>query len=462
MRYFRIILFFLPLIFISFHNHAQISIGNTVVDTNSIATNLDTPWEILWGPDDHIWITERYGRVSRLNPESGELTGLITINEVYEESESGLLGMALHPDFPDTPYVYLVYNYLSGNAIQEKLVRYTYESSRLVAPQTLIDGIDGNSNHNGSRIVFDEENMLYFTTGDAGNTAYSQDLNSLNGKILRMNPDGTIPTDNPYENSYIWTYGHRNPQGLVISPDGIMYSSEHGPASDDEMNIIEKGKNYGWPDVMGYCDEASETSFCSEHQVKEPIAAWTPTLAVAGTDHYHHDAIPEWNNSLLMTTLKESELVQLKLSEDGMSVLEEKRWFDGWFGRLRDLCISPGGSVFLAVSNRDGRGNPRPGDDRIVEIKTTTGTNTQHSLDDKEKITVYPNPPHNESHVTVTIPNNYTGGKLNIFDVRGVKVYQRNISHSTLTIATEQLEDGIYVIEATKDDLKVHTRFIIE
>ena len=150
---------------------AQVTIGSTEVDTQSVATNLDTPWEILWGPDDHIWFTERYGRVSRLNPETGERTTLITIDQVHEESESGLLGMVLHPDFPEPAYVYLVYNYLSGSLIKERLVRYTYQNESLISPQILFDGIDGNSNHNGSRLVIDSLDKLYFSTGDAQNTS---------------------------------------------------------------------------------------------------------------------------------------------------------------------------------------------------------------------------------------------------------------------------------------------------
>jgi len=347
---------------------SQITIGTTEIDTNTIAANLDTPWEILWGPDDHIWITERYGRITRLNPETGEISELVTIDEVHEFGESGLLGMVLHPDFINNPYVYVVYNYLERSARKEKLVRYTYTSGELVSPVTLLEGIPCVNSHNGSRLIIDVDNKLYMTTGDAQNTPNSQNINSLNGKVLRLNLDGSFPEDNPFPNNYVWTWGHRNAQGLVISPAGIMYSSEHGPANDDELNIIEKGRNYGWPNVEGFCDLGTETQFCADSNVFEPIAAWTPTLAVAGTDFYDNDAIPEWKNSLLVTSLKASRLVALKLSQDGRSVVQEEEFFYNWFGRLRDICISPDGRIFLAVSNKDGRGNINPGDDRIVEL----------------------------------------------------------------------------------------------
>lgn len=346
---------------------SQFTIGSTEVDTNTVATNLDTPWEILWGPDDHIWFTERYGKISTLDPETGEKTELVTIGDINESGEGGLLGMVLHPDFVDNPYVYVVYNYLEV-VRKERLVRYTYSNGSLTTPVTLLEDIVAAGNHNGSRLVIDDDYKLYMTTGDAGNTALSQDLNSLNGKVLRLNLDGSVPEDNPFAGSYIWSWGHRNAQGLVISPGGIMYSSEHGPSNDDELNIIEEGRNYGWPNVEGFCDDDMENLFCADSNVFEPIAAWTPTLAVAGIDFYDQNAIPEWKNSVLVTTLKASRLVVLNLSQDGRSVIQEEAFFQQWYGRLRDICIAPDGRVFLAVSNKDGRGSVRQGDDKIVEI----------------------------------------------------------------------------------------------
>jgi hypothetical protein len=171
-----------------------------------------------------------------------------------------------------------------------------------------------------------------------------------------------------------------------------MYSSEHGPSNDDEVNIIEKARNYGWPEVMGYCSEPEELQFCSDSNVVEPIAAWTPTLAVAGTDFYHHAAIPEWKNSLLVTSLKASVLTALSLSTDGRSVIMEEMYFEDWFGRLRDLCISPDGRIFLAVSNLDGRGDDRPGDDRIVEIAAKNSGPLEIRPGSEGNIRVYPNP----------------------------------------------------------------------
>jgi len=440
--------------------YAQVMVGETEVDTHSVVTGLDTPWEIIWGPDDHIWFTERYGRVSRLDPETGGRQTLLVIDQVYEEGESGLLGMVLHPDFQENPYVYLVYNYLAGSRIRERLVRYTYQNETLSSPEILLDGIIGNSNHNGARLVIDSLNRLYFTTGDAGLGSRSQDLNSLSGKILRMNLDGTIPDDNPFQDSYVYTWGHRNPQGLVISSEGIMYSSEHGPASDDEMNIIEKGRNYGWPNVKGYCDEATEATFCEEHNVKEPIAAWTPTLAVAGTDYYEHQAIGEWENSLLMATLKESELVQLRLSEDGREVAEQQVWFDEWFGRLRDVCVSPEGRVYLAVSNRDGRGDPAPGDDRILEIKAAEAITSSPGTGRMENFTVFPNPA--KERIQVTLPAGMVGGTLSLYEPNGRLILKKKVARTTEVLEEEGLTTGIYLLVYDYKNQRISRKLIFK
>jgi glucose/arabinose dehydrogenase len=378
----------------AFMARAQVMVGDTPVDTATVASNLDTPWEILWGEDDHLWITERHGRVSRWDPQTGELVQVGIIGEVHEEGEGGLLGMALHPDFMHTPQVFLVYNYLEEAQIRERVVRYNFESGTLTDQVVLLEGIAGAGNHNGSRLVIDTAHMLYMTTGDAANTSTSQNLNSLNGKVLRMHLDGSIPDDNPISGSPVWSWGHRNPQGLVFAPSGILYSSEHGPSNDDEVNIIEKGRNYGWPTVRGFCDETSELAFCADSNVYEPIAAWTPTLAVSGADFYALDDIPSWQNTLLVTSLKASCLVALNLSEDGRSVTGESQYFNNWFGRLRDLCVSPSGDLYLAVSNRDGRGTIRPGDDRIVKVSASTGVTGLQSFteDEDTDLRIYPNP----------------------------------------------------------------------
>jgi len=328
-----------------------------------VKQNLQHVWEIIWGPDDHIWFTERDGKVSKMNPTTGSIVFSATISEVASSGEGGLLGMAFHPDFLINGFLYVVYNYNSPNGYREKLVRYTFSNNSITNPTTLIENIAASSIHNGSRIRVINESTgakIYFTTGDASNSSSAQDVNTRNGKVLRLNADGTIPADNPIAGNPVWSFGHRNPQGLVFV-NNKLYESEHGPNIEDEVNIIEKGKNYGWPNVNGPCD-GSETSFCSANNIKEPI--WSSggnTIAVCGIDYYNNDKIRGWKNSILMTTLKDASLRQLKLSSDGNSVESFSTFFKGVYGRLRDICISPSGNVYLCTSNG---GN----DDKIIEV----------------------------------------------------------------------------------------------
>lgn len=338
-------------VYCSKSNNNPAPVGQVPLRDSVVAGNLQLPWEILWGPDDHIWMTERGGRISRFDPQTGNRSTLITISDVVSNGEGGLLGMALHPSFSSTPYVYVIYNYMNGGNYREKLVRYTYNSSAqtLGSPAILLDQIAAASTHNGSRLLIVGD-KLFISTGDASNTSLAQTISSPNGKILRLNLDGSIPADNPQPGNPYWSWGHRNPQGLVYA-NGRLYSSEHGPSSNDEINIIEKGRNYGWPNVEGFCDESSESSFCSSQNVAEPIIAWTPTIATAGLDYYQHDLIPQWKNSLLLATLKNQRLYQLKLNATGSAIDSSATYLNGNYGRLRDICISPAGKVYVCTSN---------------------------------------------------------------------------------------------------------------
>lgn len=329
------------------------------LQTRVAATGLDHPWELIWGPDNLIWFTERDGNIGKLDPESGAVTRLLTIGDVLQISESGLLGMVLHPDFPTTPHLFVSYTYNEDDP-KEKVVRYTYNGTTLIEPVILLDGIRANNIHNGSRLVI-AGNKLFVTAGDSGDQSKPQDENSKNGKIFRINLDGSIPSDNPFPNNPVWSFGHRNPQGLVMASNGIMYSSEHGPNNDDEVNIIEKGRNYGWPNVQGRADQQSEQTFKTAKNTVDPIAAWTPTLAVSGMTYYDKDLIPQWKNSLLLMTLKEQQLVVLKLSEDGRTVIDQQKAFDEQFGRLRAVCVAPDGRVFFSSNDQQ--------PDKVIEVR---------------------------------------------------------------------------------------------
>lgn len=335
--------------------------GSAPISHSVIVNGLNYPWELVWGPDNFIWMTERYGKISRVNPVTGAVTPLLTIKEVVSNGEGGLLGMALHPDFDKSPQVFVSYDYNSGNGYREKIVRYTYNGKTLVNPVILLDNIAASYIHNGCRLLITPDLKLFITTGDASNQSLPQNKSTLNGKVLRLNLDGSIPADNPVPGNPYWSYGHRNAQGLVYAHN-ILYSSEHGPTSDDELNIIEKGRNYGWPTVEGYCNTGSERTFCTANNVKEPIKAWTPTPAVCGMDYYNNNLIPGWKNSLLLVALKNARLYQLKLDGSNKAISETNEYLYNEYGRLRDVCVAPNGKVYVCTSNG---GN----DDKIIEIK---------------------------------------------------------------------------------------------
>ncbi len=343
------------------------------VQTNGNTTNNDTiktvlsglniPWEILWGKDDHIWMTERGGKISKIDPKTGNVVFSYSIVDVVSNGEGGLLGMVQHPNFLTNGLFYVVYNYNSGSNYREKLVEIKFQNNNVQTLTTLFADIPASGIHNGSRLWISNEASpkLFMTTGDASVQPNAPSLTSVSGKVLRFNLDGTIPTDNPIAGSPIWSFGHRNQQGLVVA-NGIMYASEHGPTIEDEVNIIDKNRNYGWPSVNGPCNLSAEITFCNANNVKEPIwSSGSSTIAVCGMDYYNGSLIPGWQNSLLMCTLKDESLRVLTLSPNGLTVIRQQTFFKNQFGRIRDICISPAGKVYLCTSNG---GN----DDKLIEI----------------------------------------------------------------------------------------------
>lgn len=410
------------------------------LDTVVVAKGLDVPWEILWGPDEYIWITERSGKVKRINPDTKTIQTLLELT-VADQGESGLLGMALHPNFTEEPLVYLAYNYTDGNSIRERLVRYTYQQERLINEEVLIDNIPGNTYHDGARLLFGPDEKLYMTTGDAGEMPLSQNLSSLNGKLLRINPDGSIPDDNPIESSYVWALGLRNSQGLDFANNGILYSSEHGPESDDEINILEQGRNYGWPNVIGPCDTPAEIQFCTANNVMEPIQHYTPTLAVAGIAYYSHEALPDWTNSLIVTSLKAGKLLVLHLSDPGDSVINTTTVYDNNFGRLRDVCVSDDGRVFISTSNNDGRGDPNAGDDKIIELVASSPTSISEQ-DKLNSLKIYPNPSRNQ--VKADLNGKFLNGSFEVYDMEGRSKLKGSSKQLATGVDISTLSAGLY------------------
>ncbi|MDW8225507.1 MAG: PQQ-dependent sugar dehydrogenase [Bacteroidota bacterium] len=340
-------------------------------ELRTVAQGLQVPWSILWGFDGWLWCSERPGRISRVHPETGEQRVLLAhIPDLYAYSETGLLGMALHPSFADSPYVAVAYTVYAG-FVELRVVRYRYDAAldTLAEPRTLLSGIRVGNIHAGCRFLNLPDGTLLLTVGEGGIPRLSQDLNSLSGKALRVRWDGGVPPDNPLPDSPVWAWGLRNSQGLALGRGGLVYLSEHGANTDDEINLLQPGRNYGWPNVEGYCDTPAEAQFCRDSNVVEPLYAWTPTVAPCGLAYYDSAFIrlAQFRHSLLLATLRGSTLYQLRLSADGLLVTQVIPYALG-LGRLRDVLVTPEGRVFVTTSNRDGRGTPRAGDDKIVEL----------------------------------------------------------------------------------------------
>jgi glucose/arabinose dehydrogenase len=428
----------LLLCFGSLHAGAQ-----TTMATRVVKDSLFIPWEIIYGPDNNIWFTQKNGYICRLNPGSGRLDTLYHESNAVIRGEGGMLGLALHPDFPATPYLYAAYNYVNGSNYEERIVRYTYNgSTSLGSPMTLKDRIGANTIHNGCRLLISGD-KLFFSAGDAANQSSAQNANSVNGKIHRINLDGTIPADNPVSGSSMWSLGHRNPQGMVMV-NGRLYISEHGNTSDDEINIIEKGRNYGWPTVEGWCNTTAERSFCNTNNVKEPAIAWTPTLAVCGLDYYNAPLFPELRGKLIMATLKDSKLYALTLNAGGDSVSRVDTLLKT-FGRLRDVCITPGGRIYVSTSKSNAAGTGTF-IDQIVEIYNPNATSVA-GQEPALGLELYPNPAGN------TIELRYSGkrGAYRIAGMDGRTLRQGVVSGAQQRIGLEALPAGVYMLQVQED-----------
>lgn len=421
--------------------------------TRVVKDKLFIPWEIIYGPDDHIWMTQKNGYICRLDPASGVLDTLWHQSDNIIKNEGGMLGMALHPDFATSPYVYVAYEYNKGSVYTERVMRYTYSGGVLTAPTILLDDIVGGNIHNGSRLLI-VDHKLYISTGDAGNTAAPQNLALVNGKVLRINLDGTIPADNPVPGSPVWNWGQRNIQGMVYA-NSMLYSSMHGATADDEINILLQGRNYGWPNVEGYCNTSAEMSFCTDSNVVEPIQTWTPTIAPAGIDYYNHTMFPDLRGSLLMTTLKDESLYQLKLNGTFDSVVSINiiDSLSSRFGRLRDICIAPNGSIFVSTSNSNAAGTGAF-TDRIIELYDPTATAVPLTEQPaKDPLVLYPNPA--ATYMDVASNNGY-GQRCDwtITDITGLIAFDGSGTFP-FRVDISRLPPGMYVFSYFDEDSRL-------
>lgn len=333
-----------------------------------VAARLQVPWSLAFTPDGRLFFTERPGWVRVI--EHGRMLEepALLLPDVVPSVKMGLLGIVADPGFATNHFLYLAYNYdLGKEDYRLRVVRYREIKNRLVEPRVLIEGIPAYRNHTGCRLRFGPDGCLYITTGDANQPPLSQRLDSTAGKILRLNPDGSVPADNPlvgHTNAHpaIWSYGHRNPQGLDFQPDtGALFAPEHGPNDGDEINHVLKGENYGWPLV-----DHRRTG----EGLRNPALEFTPSVAPGGATFYRGSAFPELRGELLVGCLRGEGILRVRFV--GTNPVSCERLLHRKYGRIRDVVEGPDGFVYFTTSQFDPpEGSPRPEYDLILRLVPT-------------------------------------------------------------------------------------------
>lgn len=331
----------------------------------AVASNLYVPWSIVFPTTDSMYIAQRSGEILYYKNSQPQVN-FYKFSEISATNEEGLMGMVLDPDYPNSPYIYTSLAYEENNQMFVKVVRLTDVNNQATETKILLDKIPAAKFHAGSRLRFGPDQKLYITTGDATKKEIAQDLNSLGGKILRMNKDGSIPEDNPFSNSYIYSYGHRNPQGIDFDPvSGVLFSTEHGPslfdgaAGGDEINRILAGKDYGWPKV-------SHTE--STPEAIDPLLVFTPAVAPASGVFYTGDKYPSLKNTFLFGGLRGEGIFVIYLDESRQKVKSYEK-LNITEGRIRDIAVSPDGYIYFSTSNKDGRGTANDKSDQIFKLE---------------------------------------------------------------------------------------------
>ncbi len=342
---------------------------NVKLRVETVATGLEVPWAFAWLPNGDMLFTERPGRVRII--EGGQLKAepVYIVPDVEPSSESGLMDISAHPSFSSNRYIYIAYAY-RGDGKQVKIVRFKFTDNKFTEPEIVIENIPAAPNHAGTRARFGPDGKLYITTGDATKWDLAQDMASLAGKTLRLNDDGSVPGDNPFVNQKgarpeIWSLGHRNAQGLAWQPGtGLMFQTEHGPSQfegrgggADEVNIVQAGKNYGWPTIWGTRTQPG---------LEPPLLEYTPACAPASGAFYNGDKFPAFKGNFFFGCLRSARIIRVVL--DGRSVIRQENLLEGNVGRVREVAEGPDGFLYFSTSNRDGRGTPAENDDRILRL----------------------------------------------------------------------------------------------
>ncbi len=322
----------------------------TAKDIETIVENLHIPWEIVFLPSGEMLITERPGNLLKIGGDKK----VIQIEGVYHKGEGGLLGLALHPKFNENNILYIYSTSKNGTEVTNRVEKYELKENSLRNRKVILTGIKASSNHDGGRIKFGPDGYLYIATGDAENSNLAQDKNSLNGKILRVDDEGKPASDNPFGNA-VYSYGHRNPQGLDWDEEQNLWVTEHGPSGletgNDEVNLVKKGQNYGWPIIKG-------------DQIKEGMTS--PIVESGKNDTWAPSGALYFKGNLFFAGLRGEALYQGKII--GGNNIELKANFKKEFGRIRTVTLGPDGYFYILTNNTDGRGTPKTGDDKLVKI----------------------------------------------------------------------------------------------
>ena len=325
--------------------------GNEFVEV--LATNLKKPWaiEIV---DDRIFITEKEGNIRVFHSDILDDKSLATFRTA-DVFGGGLLGIVAHPEFDSNHFLYVYYTYVEDGKLWNKILRIKEHENKLQDSQTILDKIPGSEFSNGGVLKFGPDGKLYVGTGAGSDSSHnSQDIESLAGKILRLNADGTIPDDNPYSNSPVYSFGHSNPQGIAWDESGSLYVTELGPAKNDEINLIIAGKNYGWP----------EQQCIGEKTFVDSLVCYDPNIEPGGIIFYSGDKL-DLQKNMIMAAVGPQKLDQLEINENGL--ISQQSIMSG-LGRIRDVVEGPDGYLYLITSNTDGRAFPDSDDDKLVRI----------------------------------------------------------------------------------------------
>ncbi|MEO1031013.1 MAG: PQQ-dependent sugar dehydrogenase [Bacteroidota bacterium] len=529
---------------------------------------LDYPNTIIYGPDGELWITEREGKqVVKIDKTSGAKSVLLDLSaEVHQsKGQDGLMGMAIHPDLyadittSSNNYIYLAYTYdidpsddnddnTEGDVDRRLIIeRYDYNyTNDILEPSsatTIIDGLDASNDHNSGKLIIGPDLKLYYSIGDQGANQFSNacdpiqsqdlptsttDFDAYKGKILRLNLDGSIPNDNPLLNgvrSHVFSYGHRNAQGIVFGSNGKLYASEHGGKVDDEINIIEAGKNYGWPEISGgfdnygftYCDWSSTPGGCtgsgfSNHNcapgvtpmtesmsypsgapsdfvgpigtygstiTTEPTGGWLtwPTVAPAGISIYEGGLIPDWGESLLIPTLKRGTIYRVKLNATGDGIDSNPTLLDGSVyeefhssnDRYRDVAVDPDGITLYAITDNTG-GTSGPSGTSSVSIENPgvvmkiqfTGQTLSTTSQDLTDIGIYPNPTKDTFHFKSKGFDSLEDLRVTIIDMQGRLTKSVTLSNLNDAVDISELVEGVYAVSLSSSKQPLFKHLIVK